>query len=49
LVTEGNFAEVITYKDKKETYIPGLSFDKKALVVINADVMVSFFFKLSSI
>ena len=42
VVTEGHFAEVITYKDKKETYIPGLSFDKKALVVINADVTVSF-------
>lgn len=42
VVTEGHFAEVLTYKDKKETYIPGLSFNKKALVVINADVTVSF-------
>jgi hypothetical protein len=42
VVTEGHFAEVLTYKDKKDTYIPGLSFDKKALVVINADVTVSF-------
>lgn len=42
VVTEGHFAEVLTYKDRKETYIPGLSFDKKALVVINADVTVSF-------
>ncbi len=42
VVTEGHFAEVLTYKDKKETYIPGLTFDKKALVVINADVTVSF-------
>lgn len=42
VVTEGHFAEVLTYKDKKETYIPGLSFDKKALVIINADVTVSF-------
>lgn len=42
VVTEGHFAEVLTYKDKKETYIPGLSFGKKALVVINADVTVSF-------
>ena len=42
VVTEGHFAEVLTYKDKKETYIPGLSFDKKALVVINADVTVGF-------
>lgn len=42
VVTEGHFAEVMTYKSKKETYIPGLSFDKKAIVVINADVTVSF-------
>lgn len=42
VVTEGHFAEVLTYKDKKETYIPGLSFNKKALVVINADVTVAF-------
>ncbi len=42
VVTEGHFAEVLTYKDKKETYIPGLSFDKKALVIINANVTVSF-------
>jgi hypothetical protein len=42
VVSEGHFAEVLTYKDKKETYIPGLTFDKKALVVINADVTVGF-------
>lgn len=42
IVTEGHFAEVLTYKDKKKTYVPGLTFDKKALVVINADVTVSF-------
>lgn len=42
VVTEGHFAEILTYKDKKETYIPGFTFDKKALVVINADVTVGF-------
>lgn len=42
VVTEGHFAEVLTYKDQKKTYIPGLTFDKKALVVINADVTVAF-------
>lgn len=42
VVTEGHFAEVMTYKDKKETYVPGLSFNKKAIVVINADVTVGF-------
>ncbi|MGA9639363.1 DUF4230 domain-containing protein [Flavobacterium sp.] len=42
VVTEGHFSEVLTYKDQKKTYIPGLSFDKKALVVINAEVTVAF-------
>ena len=42
VVTEGHFAEVLTYKDKKETLIPGFTFDKKAIVVINADVTVGF-------
>lgn len=42
VVTEGHFAEVMTYKNKRETYIPGLTFDKKALVIINADVTVGF-------
>jgi Protein of unknown function (DUF4230) len=42
VVTEGHFAEVLNYKDSKKTYIPGLTFDKKALVVINADVTVAF-------
>lgn len=42
VVTEGHFAEVLTYKDQKKTYVPGLTFDKKALVVINADVTVGF-------
>jgi hypothetical protein len=42
VVTEGHFAEVMTYKNKRETYIPGLTFDKKAIVIINADVTVGF-------
>ena len=42
VVTEGHFAEVLTYKDQRKTYVPGLTFDKKALVVINADVTVAF-------
>ena len=42
VVTEGHFSEVLTYKDQRKTYIPGLTFDKKALVVINAEVTVSF-------
>lgn len=42
VVTEGHFSEVLTYKDQRKTYIPGLTFDKKALVVINAEVTVAF-------
>jgi len=42
IVTEGHFAEVMTYKDKRETYFPGLSFKKKAIIVINADVTIGF-------
>lgn len=42
VVTEGHFAEVLNYKDQRKTYIPGLTFDKKALVVINAEVTVAF-------
>jgi len=42
VVTEGHFAEVITYKDSKKYMGDLLSFEKKAIVVINADVTVSF-------
>lgn len=42
VVTEGHFAEVITYKDHKKYLIDVLSFEKKALVVVNAEVTVSF-------
>ncbi len=42
VVTEGHFAEVITYKDQKKYMGDLLSFEKKAIVVINADVSVSF-------
>lgn len=42
VVTEGHFSEVITYKNK-EKYLMGIvSFDKKALVVVNADVTVAY-------
>lgn len=42
IVTEGHFAEVLTYKDQ-DTYFGGLvAFDKKALIVVNADVTVGF-------
>jgi hypothetical protein len=42
VVTEGHFAEVITYKDSKKYLGDFISFEKKAIVVINADVTVSF-------
>lgn len=42
VVTEGHFAEVITYKDSKKYLGDFISFEKKAIVVINADVSVSF-------
>lgn len=42
VVTEGHFAEVMTYKDQQKYFMNMLSFEKKAMVVINADVTVSF-------
>lgn len=42
VVTEGHFSEVITYKDQKKYLNDLISFEKKAIVVINADVSVSF-------
>jgi hypothetical protein len=42
VVTEGHFAEVLTYKDQ-DTYFGGLvALDKKALIIVNADVTVSY-------
>lgn len=42
VVTEGHFSEVMTYKDQKKYIGDLITFDKKALVIINADVTVSF-------
>lgn len=42
IVTEGHFAEVYNYKDSKELFGPLLTAEKKALVVVNADVSVSY-------
>lgn len=42
VVTEGHFSEVVTYKDQ-DKYLMGLvSFEKKALIVVNAEVTVSY-------
>ncbi len=42
VVTEGHFSQVLTYKDQNKYLGDLISFDKKALVVINADVTVGF-------
>jgi len=42
VVTEGHFSEVITYKDAKKYYLDLLTAEKKAIVVVNADVTVSY-------
>lgn len=42
VVTEGHFSEVMTYNDHKKYLGDWLSFEKKAIVVINADVTVGF-------
>ncbi len=42
VVTEGHFSQVLTYKDQNKYFGNLISFDKKALVVINAEVTVSF-------
>ncbi|SEL72010.1 Protein of unknown function [Aquimarina amphilecti] len=42
VVTEGHFSEVITYKDAKKYYLDMLTAEKKAIVVVNASVTVSY-------
>lgn len=42
IVTEGHFAEVYTYKDSKQLFGQFLRAEKKALVVVNADVTVAY-------
>lgn len=42
IVTEGHFAEVYTYKDSQELFGPLITADKKALVVVNAEVTVAY-------
>lgn len=41
-VTEGYFTEVITYKDSKSYFNDLVSFDKKALVVVNAKAQIAY-------
>ncbi|RIV43575.1 DUF4230 domain-containing protein [Flagellimonas pelagia] len=42
IVTEGHFAEVYNYKDSRELFGPLVTAQKKALVVVNAEVMVMY-------
>lgn len=42
IVTEGHFAEVYNYKDSQELFGPLITADKKALVVVNADVTIAY-------
>ena len=42
VVTEGHFSEVITYKNQQKYLMNMLSFVKKALIVVNADVTVAY-------
>lgn len=42
VVTEGHFSEVITYKNKQKYLMNMVSFEKKALVIVNANVTVAY-------
>lgn len=42
IVTEGHFAEVYTFKDSQELFGSLITADKKALVVVNAEVTVAY-------
>ena len=42
VVTEGHFSEVITYKNQQKYLMDMVSFEKKALIVVNADVTVAY-------
>lgn len=42
VVTEGHFSEVFNYKNSKEIFGDYITSDKKALVVVNADVTVAY-------
>ena len=42
VVTEGQFAEVFNYKDSRQLFGPLVSAEKKALVVVNAEVTVAY-------
>ncbi len=42
IVTEGHFAEVYNYRDSQQLFGPLITADKKALVVVNAEVTIAY-------
>ena len=42
VVTEGHFSEVLTYKNQDKYFMDMISFEKKALIIVNADVTVAY-------
>ena len=42
IVTEGHFSQVLTYKDQDKYFMDMVSFEKKALIIVNADVTVAY-------
>lgn len=42
IVTEGHFSEVFTYQNSKAVFADLLNVEKKALVVVNADVTIAY-------
>lgn len=42
VVTEGHFSEVLTFKNTKKYFLNILPAEKKAIVIVNADVSVSY-------
>ncbi len=42
VVTEGHFSEIITYDDAKKMYLDLFTAHKKAIVVVNAKVLISY-------
>lgn len=42
VVTEGTYSQVMTYKDQKKYFMDMVSFEKKALMVVNAEITISY-------
>ena len=42
IVTEGYYSQVLTYKDQEKYFMNMISFEKKALIIVNSDVTVAY-------